>query len=168
MRYIIYIPHIAVSGKIEHRNAGRRFPDMQQATDAIDPRCLITGPAYVRDTEEGVAWEWYSVIYDACTGGMVVTPLDNSPFGDVPPPPFDVYWVCQDAADTVRGRNGLSWHVMLGDPFECTGVKQDEFDTLAEACYYINYHTGDNPVYKVRLSRIFGGEDTTSIICVRG
>lgn len=162
MRYAVYLPRTTLAGAVEHYTDGRRFSKLNEAVDSVPRDALDVGAVYVFDTLEGAGYyRWFKVKAFHQLAGAEIQSVDASPF-PYPASPR-AYFVCRDSAMTVRGRAGMSWTVMLGDPWNAVGVRQDEFDTLAEAVEYMRHHSGDSPMFRVRLERIDGEHSVKEI-----
>lgn len=161
MRYAVHTPRRTLSGLVEYQSNGRRYATMQKAGDSVDLSILDTGPVYIHDTDESGYFKWFEVKAFHQLAGMEIESLDACPF--VHPPITQAYWVHRDSAYSARGRKGISYHVIYGNPWTAVGSQQDEFDTLQEAVAYMRHHCGDDPIFRVKLER-FDGEHSVKEI----
>lgn len=162
MRYALYTARRQLfSDAVSYSSDGRRFATMQKAGDTVTQEMLENGPVYFYDTKEQGYFKWFKAVALHPMAGLETQSLDAPPFDY--PMPVNAYYVCDDSAFSVRGRGGVSYHVMYGNPWTAVGVAQDEFDTLAEAMEYMRHHTGDSPMFRVKLERRHGEHSVNEI-----
>jgi len=163
MRYALYTARRQLfSDAVSYSSDGRRFATMQKAADTVTQSMLDDdGPAFIHDTKESGYSKWFKVVGIRQIAGVEVVSLDKPPFDY--PLPVNAYYVCDDSAFSVRGRGGVSYHVMYGNPWTAVGAAQDEFDTLSEAVEYMRHHAGDSPMFRVKLERRHGEHSAKEI-----
>lgn len=162
MRYAIHTARPGLfNAALRYSSDGRRYREMRQAADAVENESFENGRVFIHDTEESGHFKWFEVKRFGVLNSREITSLDDCPFDH--PPVTEAYFVHQDSAYSVKGRKGISFHVMYGNPWDAYGTHQDEFDTLAEAVAYMRHHSGDAPIFRVLLER-FDGEHSVKEI----